>query len=95
MYAKPLADAIEADLQPLVHSNSSKGRRSRRSASWSRLPRIKKLHGQGGFRPTAALAVTGEFGNKCAMSLANGKDTPTDCSISDSYKGKTYCFGSP
>jgi YHS domain-containing protein len=43
---------------------------------------------------TAALAVTGEFGNKCAMSLANGKDTPTDCSISDSYKGKTYCFGS-
>ena len=43
---------------------------------------------------TAALAVTGEFGNKCAMSLANGKDTPTDCSINDSYKGHTYCFGS-
>ena len=43
---------------------------------------------------TAALAVTGEFGNKCAMSLVNGKDTPTDCSINESYGGKTYCFGS-
>jgi YHS domain-containing protein len=43
---------------------------------------------------TTALAVTGEFGNKCAMSLVNGKDTPTDCSINESYGGKTYCFGS-
>ena len=42
---------------------------------------------------TAALAVTGEFGNKCAMSLVNGKDTPTDCSISEMYGGHTYCFG--
>jgi hypothetical protein len=42
---------------------------------------------------TAALAVTGEFGNRCAMSLVNGKDTPTDCSISELYGGKTYCFG--
>ena len=42
---------------------------------------------------TAALAVTGEFGNKCAMSLVNGKDTPTDCSISEQYGTKTYCFG--
>ena len=43
---------------------------------------------------TAALATTGEFGNKCAMSLVNGKDTPTDCSINESYGGKTYCFSS-
>jgi len=43
---------------------------------------------------TAALAETGEFGNRCAMSLVNGKDTPTDCSISESYEGKTYCFSS-
>jgi YHS domain-containing protein len=43
---------------------------------------------------TAALAVTGEFGNRCAMSLVNGKDTPTDCSINESYGGHTYCFGS-
>ena len=42
---------------------------------------------------TAALAVTGEFGNRCAMSLVNGKDTPTDCSISEMYGGKNYCFG--
>ena len=43
---------------------------------------------------TAALAVTGEFGNRDAMSLVNGKDTPTDCSINESYGGKTYCFSS-
>ena len=42
---------------------------------------------------TSALAVTGEFGNRCAMSLVNGKDTPTDCSISEMYGGHTYCFG--
>ena len=42
---------------------------------------------------TAALATTGEFGNRCAMSLVNGKDTPTDCSISELYGGKNYCFG--
>ena len=42
---------------------------------------------------TAALAVTGEFGNRDAMSLVNGKDTPTDCSISELYGGHTYCFG--
>ena len=31
--------------------------------------------------------------NRCAMSLVNGKDTPTDCSISEQYGTKTYCFG--
>ena len=30
---------------------------------------------------TAAWAANGEFGNMCAMSLAAGKDTQTDCSI--------------
>ena len=30
----------------------------------------------------------------CAMSLAAGKDTQTDCSINGQYLGKTYCFGS-
>ena len=39
-------------------------------------------------------ASAGEFGNMCAMSLAAGKDTQTDCSISGEYLGKTYCFGS-
>ena len=43
---------------------------------------------------TAAWAVNGEFGNMCAMSLAAGKDTQTDCSINGQYLGHTYCFGS-
>ena len=43
---------------------------------------------------TAAWAVNGEFGNMCAMSLAAGKDTQTDCTINGQYLGKTYCFGS-
>ena len=43
---------------------------------------------------TAALAVTGEFGNMCSMGLALGKDIQTDCSINAQIQGKTYCFGS-
>ena len=30
---------------------------------------------------TAALAVTGEYGNMCTMGLASGKDIQTDCSV--------------
>ena len=43
---------------------------------------------------TAAFAVSGEFGNMCAMGQAMGKDVATDCSISGQIGGKTYCFGS-
>ena len=44
---------------------------------------------------TAAVAATkGEFNNMCAESLSMGKDTPTDCSVNATIKGKTYCFGS-
>ena len=43
---------------------------------------------------TAALAVTGEYDNKCAMGLAGGKDIKTDCSVNTQIQGKTYCFGS-
>jgi hypothetical protein len=43
---------------------------------------------------TAALAVTGEYGNMCSMGLALGKDIPIDCSINTQLQGKTYCFGS-
>ena len=43
---------------------------------------------------TAALAVTGEYGNMCTMGLASGKDIQTDCSINSQIQGKTYCFGS-
>jgi YHS domain-containing protein len=43
---------------------------------------------------TAAMAVTGEYGNMCSMGLALGKDIQTDCSINAQIEGKTYCFGS-
>jgi YHS domain-containing protein len=43
---------------------------------------------------TAALAVTGEFGNMCTQGLATGQDIQTDCSINAQLLGKTYCFGS-
>jgi len=43
---------------------------------------------------TAALALTGEYGNMCTMGLAMGKDIQTDCSINAQLEGKTYCFGS-
>ena len=29
----------------------------------------------------------------CAESLSMGKDTPTDCSVNATVKGKTYYFG--
>ena len=43
---------------------------------------------------TAALAVTGEYGNMCTMGLATGKQIKTDCSVNAQVQGKTYCFGS-
>jgi hypothetical protein len=39
---------------------------------------------------TAAMA--GEFGNYCAMNLAEGKKVKTDCSINAMIGGKEYCF---
>lgn len=41
--------------------------------------------------PVAASA--GEYGNRCTMGLAMGKDVDTDCKISQEIDGKTYCFG--
>jgi len=46
------------------------------------------------FGATAALAVTGQYDNMCAMGLALGKDIKTDCSINAEIGGQTYCFGS-
>ena len=43
---------------------------------------------------TAALAVTGEYGNMCTMGLAMGKDVSTDCTVNAQLQGKTYCFSS-
>ena len=37
---------------------------------------------------TAALAVTGEYGNMCSMGLALGKDIQTDCSINAQLEAK-------
>jgi YHS domain-containing protein len=43
---------------------------------------------------TAAIAAaTGEFDNMCAEGLALGKDVQTDCTVSETIDGKTYCFG--
>ena len=43
---------------------------------------------------TAAVALSGEYGNMCTMGLAMGKDIQTDCTINAQLEGKTYCFGS-
>ena len=43
---------------------------------------------------SAALALSGEYNNMCAMGLALGKDVATDCTINGQIGGKTYCFGS-
>jgi len=44
---------------------------------------------------TVALAATGQFDNMCSWGLANHKDVQTNCSVSETIKGKTYCFSSP
>jgi YHS domain-containing protein len=41
---------------------------------------------------TAAYAATGEFDNMCAQGLAMEKSVKTDCSVNETYNGKTYCF---
>ena len=41
---------------------------------------------------TAALAVTGQFDNMCAMGLAVGKEIKTDCKINEVIAGLSYCF---
>jgi YHS domain-containing protein len=42
---------------------------------------------------TAAFAATGEFDNMCAQGLTMEKSVKTDCSVNETYQGKTYCFG--
>jgi YHS domain-containing protein len=42
---------------------------------------------------TAIAAASGEFDNMCAEGLALGKDVQTDCTVSETIDGKTYCFG--
>jgi YHS domain-containing protein len=44
---------------------------------------------------TTAYAATGEFGNQCSWGLANHQNVQTDCSIASTFRGRTYCFGSP
>ncbi len=40
------------------------------------------------------LALAGEFGNYCLLSLSEGNFLKTDCSVNIDYQGKAYCFGS-
>jgi YHS domain-containing protein len=42
---------------------------------------------------SAIAAASGEFDNMCAEGLALGKDVKTDCTVSETIDGKTYCFG--
>jgi YHS domain-containing protein len=44
---------------------------------------------------TTAYAATGEFNNQCSWGLANHKNVQTDCTINSTFRGRTYCFGSP
>lgn len=38
-------------------------------------------------------AQAGEYGNRCAMGMASSSEVETDCSVSETIDGKTYCFG--
>ena len=52
-----------------------------------------------GFAIAVALQIfampvqAGEYGNRCALGMANENDVKTDCSVSEDIDGKTYCFG--
>lgn len=41
---------------------------------------------------TFAAEVKGEFGNNCTNGLSKNTFHATNCSISEVFKGKTYCF---
>jgi YHS domain-containing protein len=41
----------------------------------------------------AGPAAGGEYEDLCVMGLALGKDIKTDCSVSETINGRTYCFG--
>jgi YHS domain-containing protein len=42
----------------------------------------------------ATAAMAGEYDNMCTYGLSQGKQVSTDCSVSASLVGKTYCFSS-
>ena len=42
----------------------------------------------------ATVAMAGEYDNMCTYGLSQGKQVKTDCSVSASLAGKTYCFSS-
>lgn len=45
------------------------------------------------FNVVTVAAQAGEYGNHCALGMANASEVPTDCSVSEDIDGKTYCFG--
>jgi len=42
----------------------------------------------------ATAAMAGEYDNMCTYGLSQGQQVKTDCSVSASLAGKTYCFSS-
>lgn len=38
-------------------------------------------------------AIAGEFGNRCTTGLTKGVVVNSDCSINETFKGNTLCFG--
>lgn len=41
----------------------------------------------------STVAMSGEFGNRCTTGLTKGVVVNSDCSIQESFKGNTFCFG--
>jgi len=42
----------------------------------------------------ATAAMAGEYDNMCTYGLSQGQQVKTDCSVSATLVGKTYCFSS-
>jgi len=42
----------------------------------------------------ATVGLAGEYNNMCTYGLSQGKQVKTDCSVSATLQGKTYCFSS-
>ena len=81
----PLAP-VAFDLPRWSYAHDARRRRFRRGGSSARLVRAYLKSAVAGAlllgMATAAMAVTGEFGNRCTMGLALDKEIKTDCSRS-------------
>lgn len=41
----------------------------------------------------SSTAFAGEFGNRCTTGLTKGVVVSSDCSVQETFKGNTFCFG--